>query len=157
MRSAMSVREIPTPRNINLSLFFLLFSLSFFLTPRMHAAPTCSAGSGSCSDVFNGSAGTTLSAYSSSWVRAKGTSDVYTLGNGAITISGANYAYYYNTQSQSETSQITVLPSNASNAYAREACVRVTQGAGGYCVGFGGVSGGKYYNCYLEKGGQEHW
>lgn len=117
------------------------------------AQGTCLAGSGTCSDGFSGPAGTVLTAYSSSWIKIKGTSDAYLTASGSVTVPGRTYAYYAYAPSSSDTSQILVQASRTTNAYAREACVRMTSGLGGYCVGFGSVSGGNYYGCYVEKGG----
>ncbi len=119
----------------------------------MLASSGCVSGSGTCSDTFSGAAGTSLSAYSASWVKLAGSDDIYTTGDGSVAINGQNYASYMFAPSSSDTSQISVNPSNTRNAYARDACVRMSRG-GGYCVGFGSVGNGSYTNCYVTKGGQ---
>ncbi|MGI4755725.1 MAG: chitobiase/beta-hexosaminidase C-terminal domain-containing protein [Janthinobacterium lividum] len=131
---------------------FLLFAL--VLVIQSSAQGSCPGGTGTCSDRFTGPAATTLSSYNSAWVKIKGSSDAYTTGVGTVAIPGSTFAYYGYATSSSDASQITVQPSNTTNSYAREACVRLTAGLGGYCVGFGGVSGGTYSNCYIEKTGQ---
>ena len=127
--------------------------LLFVLPSRMFSQGKCVSGSGTCSDAFTGTAGTSLSIYDASWVKIKGTSDVVTTGSGTVAIDGRNYAYYGYALSTSDVSQITVKASNTTGAYTRSACVRLTPNFGGYCVGFGSVVSGNYYNCYVEKGG----
>ena len=137
-------------RNVNWCVLALILAM---LPSLSRAQGTCVAGSGTCSDGFSGTSGTVLTAYNSSWVKMKGTADAYTSGSGTAAIAGSNYAYYSYSGSSSETSQILVKASGTVSPYTREACVRMVAGVGGYCVGFGGVSGGNYYGCYLEVGG----
>ncbi len=151
MRNESSAPSSSTGGN---SHWFLLALLLLVFPGRLLAAGTCRSGSGTCSDDFDGASGTELTMYSSAWTKVKGTSDIYTTGSGAVAIAGNNYAYYSYAASSSDTSQLTVEPSNTTGAYTREACVRLTSGVGGYCVGFGGVSNGSYSNCYIEKSGQ---
>ena len=119
----------------------------------MFAQSQCASGSGACSDQFTGSNGAAVTTYSAAWTKVKGTADAYTTGAGSVAIPGYNYAYYAYKSSSSDTSQITVNPSATTNFYAREACVRLTPYVGGYCVGFGSVTNGSYYTCYVEKAG----
>lgn len=120
------------------------------------AAPSfsCTAGTGTCYDNFGGSAKSLLTQYNASWTRAKGATDAVLTGANSIQLPGQSYAYYYYNLSTSDTSQISVSASSTKQAYTREACVRVQNNYGGYCVGFGGVVNGSYGGCYIEKGGQ---
>jgi hypothetical protein len=111
----------------------------------------CPTGSSSCFDNFTGPAGTALPAYNSSWVLAGGTNSTYTTGSNSAQISGSASAVYYYTASTSDTSQITVAPSNTTIGYEKLACVRVSAGIPGYCLGFSAVSSGNYTNCYVMK------
>ena len=115
------------------------------------AASGCPTGSGSCSDNFTGSSGTPLSAYNSMWVSAAGTGAIYTTGADSAEIAGANYAAYYYSGSVSDTSQITAAPSSTTIGYEKLACVRVSNGVPGYCVGFSAASNGNYTACYVMK------
>jgi hypothetical protein len=114
-------------------------------------ATNCPTGSGSCSDSFNGTAGTLLPAYNPKWVLAGGTNSIYTSGSNSAQISGSASAVYFFNGSTSDVSQITVAPSATTIGYAKLACVRVSSGIPGYCVGFSSVSGGNYANCYVMK------
>lgn len=132
--------------------FLLLCSASF--VQRAHAQARCIAGSGTCSDSFTSASGTpVLTDYSSSWQKIKATGDAYLTGSGTITLNGTNYAYYSFTPSNSDTAQITVTASATRNNNTREACVRLNQGRGGYCVGLTAVSNGMYSGCFFEKMG----
>jgi hypothetical protein len=111
----------------------------------------CPSGSGSCFDVFAGASATLLPAYNSKWVLAVGTNSIYTTGVDSAQVSGSAYAVYYYTGSTSDTSQITVAPSSTTINYEKLACVRVSAGVGGYCVGFSAVSSGNYTACYVMK------
>jgi len=111
----------------------------------------CSTGSGSCVDNFTGASGTLLPAYNSEWVLAAGTNSIYTTGSNSAQISGTAGAVYYYSASTSDTSQITVAPSSITVNYEKLACVRVSSGASGYCVGFSAVSSGNYSTCYVMK------
>jgi hypothetical protein len=111
----------------------------------------CASGSGSCVDTFTGASGTLLPAYNSNWVLAGGSNAAFTTGSGSAEISASNSAIYYYASSSSETSQITVAPSSTTIGYARLACVRVSAGVPGYCVGFSAVSSGNYTACYVMK------
>ena len=111
----------------------------------------CPSGSGSCFDNFTGSSGTLLPTYNSQWVLAGGTNSIYTTGSGSVEISGSASAVYYYAGSASNTSQITLAPSSATIGYEKLACVRVSAGIPGYCVGFSAVSSGNYTACYVMK------
>jgi len=111
----------------------------------------CPSGSGSCFDTFNGSSGTQLPAYNSKWVLAAGTNSIYTTGSNSAQISGTASAVYYYSSSTSDISQISVAPSAATIGYEKLACVRVSSGISGYCVGFSSASSGNYSNCYVMK------
>jgi subtilase family serine protease len=111
----------------------------------------CPTGSGSCFDNFTGSAGAALPAYNSQWVLAGGTNSIYTTGSGSAQVSGTASAVYYYSASISDTSQITIAPSSTTIGYEKLACVRVSSGIAGYCVGFSAVSNGYYTNCYVMK------
>jgi hypothetical protein len=111
----------------------------------------CPSGSGSCVDNFTGASGTLLPAYNSQWVLAGGTNSIYTTGSDSAQISGSASAIYYYSASTSDTSQITVAPSNTTRGYEMMACVRVSSGIAGYCVGFNAVSSGNYSTCYVVK------
>jgi hypothetical protein len=111
----------------------------------------CLTGSGSCSDNFTGTSGTLLSAYDSRWTLAAGTNSISTTGSNSAQISGTASAVYSYTGSTSDTSQITVAPSSTTIGYEKLACVRVSSGIAGYCVGFSAVSSGNYANCYVVK------
>ncbi len=115
------------------------------------ASNNCPTGSGSCSDNFTGSSGTPLSTYNSMWVSAAGTGAIYTTGADSAEIAGANYAAYYYSGSVSDTSQITAAPSSTTIGYEKLACVRVSSGVPGYCVGFSAASNGNYTACYVMK------
>jgi hypothetical protein len=116
-----------------------------------HAANGCSAGSGSCFDSFAGASATSLPAYNSKWVLAGGKNSIYTTGANSVQVSGSASAVYYYSASTSDTSQITVAPSSSTIGYEKLACVRVSAGIAGYCVGFSPVSSGKYTACYVMK------
>jgi hypothetical protein len=111
----------------------------------------CPAGSGSCVDYFTGSAGTALPAYNSHWVLVAGTNSISTTGSNSAQISATAFAVYYYTASTSDTSQITAAPSSTTYNYEKLACVRVSAGIAGYCVGFSAVSSGNYTACYVMK------
>lgn len=113
----------------------------------------CTTGSGSCYDNFQGQMNAALSQYNAAWVRTKGTSTAFLTPNRSLQIPGQAYAYYSYGPSTSDTSQITVSQSATPQAYTREACVRVQQNAGGYCVGFGPVVNGTYGGCFIEESG----
>jgi hypothetical protein len=115
------------------------------------AANGCPTGSGSCVDNFTGSSGTLLPTYNSKWALAGGTNSVYTTGSDSAEISGTAGAVYYYAASASDTAQITLAPSNTTIGYEKLACVRVSAGIGGYCVGFSAVSSGNYTACYVMK------
>jgi hypothetical protein len=102
-------------------------------------------------DNFTGTSGTLLPSYNSPWVLAGGTNSIYTTGSNGAQISGSSNAVYYYSASTSDTSQITVAPSNTTIAYEKLACVRVSSGIAGYCVGFSAVSNGNYSTCYVAK------
>ncbi len=148
-------RNYQAARSVRENRFFLLFCLMFLaVSPvALYASSGCVSGSGTCSDSFAGSSGTTLSVYSAGWVKLGGTADIYTTGDGSVAISGQNYASYVYASSSSDTSQINVNPSGTQLADTRDACVRMSR-AGSYCVGLGGVSNGSYVNCYVTKSGQ---
>ena len=114
-------------------------------------AAACLSGSGSCSDSFTGASGTSLPAYNSKWVLVMGNSPIYTTGSNSAEIAGSGIAEYYYSGSSSDTSQITVAPSSTTIYYEKLACVRVSPGVPGYCVGFSPVSGGNYSTCYIMK------
>ncbi|MGA3161761.1 MAG: chitobiase/beta-hexosaminidase C-terminal domain-containing protein [Terracidiphilus sp.] len=111
----------------------------------------CPAGSGSCVDNFTGASGTLLPTYNSKWVLASGTNAIYTTGSNSAQVSGNAYAVYYYTGSTSDTSQITVAPSSTTINYEKLACVRVSSGIAGYCVGFSAVTSGNFTTCYVMK------
>jgi hypothetical protein len=111
----------------------------------------CPSGSGSCVDNFTGTSGTLLPTYNSLWTLAAGTNSIYTTGNNTAQISGTASAVYYYNGSVSDTSQITLAPSSTTIGYAKLACVRVSSGIGGYCIGFSAVSSGNYAACYVMK------
>jgi hypothetical protein len=111
----------------------------------------CPSGSGSCVDNFTGASGTLLPTYNSRWVLAGGTNSIYTSGSNSAQISAYNSAVYYYNGSVSDTAQITLAPSSTTIGYAILACVRVSSGIPGYCVGFSAVSGGNYTACYVMK------
>jgi hypothetical protein len=111
----------------------------------------CPSGSGSCFDNFTGTSGTLLPTYNSQWVLAGGTNSIYTTGSDSAEISGSASAVYYYAGSSSNTSQITLAPSSATIGYEKLACVRVSSGIPGYCVGFSAVSSGNYAACYVMK------
>jgi hypothetical protein len=111
----------------------------------------CPNGSGSCFDVFAGASGTLLPAYNSKWVLVGGTNLIYTTGVDSAQVSGSASAVYYYSASTSDTSQITAAPSSTTIGYEKLACVRVSSGIGGYCVGFSAVSNGNYTACYVMK------
>jgi hypothetical protein len=111
----------------------------------------CLSGSGSCFDNFTGASGTILPTYNSSWVLAGGTNSAYTTGSNSAQISGSASAVYYYSASVSDTSQITAAPSSTTIGYEKLACVRVSSGIAGYCVGFSSVSSGNYATCYVMK------
>jgi hypothetical protein len=115
------------------------------------AASGCPTGSGSCVDNFTGASGTLLPTYNSKWVLAGGTNSIYTTGANSAQISASASAVYYYTASTSDTSQITVAASNTTVNYEKLACVRVSSGVSGYCVGFSAASSGNYTNCYVTK------
>jgi hypothetical protein len=111
----------------------------------------CPSGSGSCVDYFTGASGTSLPTYNSQWVLAGGTNSAYTTGSNSAQISGSASAVYYYSASTSDTSQITAAPSSTTIGYEKLACVRVSSGIAGYCVGFSAVSSGNYADCYVMK------
>jgi hypothetical protein len=111
----------------------------------------CPSGSGSCSDTFTGSSGSLLPAYDSKWTLAGGVNSIYTTGSNSAQISGSASAVYYYAGSASDTAQITLAPSAATIGYEKLACVRVSSGIPGYCVGFSPVSSGNYTACYVMK------
>jgi hypothetical protein len=111
----------------------------------------CPTGSGSCFDNFTGTSGTSLPTYNSSWVLAGGTNAISTTGSNSAQISASNSAVYYYSGSTSDTSQITAAPSSTTIGYEKLACVRVSSGIAGYCVGFSAVSNGNYASCYVMK------
>jgi hypothetical protein len=111
----------------------------------------CPTGSGSCFDNFTGSAGSALPAYNSQWILAGGTNAIYTTGTNSAQVSGSASAVYYYSASTSDTAQITLSPSSTTIGYEKLACVRVSSGIAGYCVGFSAVSGGNYSACYVMK------
>jgi hypothetical protein len=115
------------------------------------AANGCPTGSGSCVDNFTGTSGTLLPAYNSKWVLAGGTNSAYTTGSNSAQVSGSASAVYYYTASASNTSQITVAPSSTTSSYTKLACVRVSSGIAGYCVGFSAAASGNYASCYVMK------
>jgi hypothetical protein len=114
-------------------------------------ASGCSTGSGSCVDNFTGASGTALFTYNSQWVLAGGNGTIYTTGSNSAEIAGTSTAVYFYTGSASETSQITAAPSSTTIGYEKLACVRVSAGIPGYCVGFSAVSNGNYTACYVMK------
>jgi len=87
----------------------------------------------------------------SQWALAGGTNSIYTTGSNSAEISGSASAVYYYAGSASNTSQITLAPSGATIGYEKLACVRVSSGIPGYCVGFSAASGGNYTACYVMK------
>ncbi|MGD0680878.1 MAG: chitobiase/beta-hexosaminidase C-terminal domain-containing protein [Terracidiphilus sp.] len=111
----------------------------------------CPTGSGSCVDNFTGTSGTLLPAYNSKWVLAGGTNSIYTTGANSAQVSGSASAVYYYSASSSDTSQITAAPSSTTIGYEKLACVRVSSGIPGYCVGFSAASSGNYTACYVMK------
>jgi hypothetical protein len=111
----------------------------------------CPSGSGSCVDNFTGSSGALLPTYNPKWVLAGGTNSIYATGSDSAEISGSASAIYYYAGSSSNTSQITLAPSSATIGYEKLACVRVSSGIPGYCVGFSPVSSGNYTACYIMK------
>jgi hypothetical protein len=115
------------------------------------ASSGCPTGSGSCVDQFTGASGTALSTYNSQWVLAGGNGTIYTTGSNSAEIAGTSTAVYFYTGSSSETSQITAAPSSTTIGYEKLACVRVSAGIPGYCVGFSAVSSGNYTACYVMK------
>ncbi len=123
------------------------------------SAPTmssfgCPSGSGTCYDTFAGVSNLPLTTYNPAWSRVSGTTAAFVTGNESVEVPGTGYVYYAYGPSVSDTAQILVSPSNAKNAYAREACVRLVSNLGGYCVGFGQVVNGFYSGCYIEMSGQ---
>ena len=139
---------------------FLLCLFVFAVPARLMAATNtgltygCTSGSGTCFETFAGAAGVDLAAYNPNWVRITGTGSAYTTGTNSAAIPSGVYAYYAYAPSRSETSQITVDPSSSPSDYTRDACVRISPGVSGYCVGFGGAYNGSYLNCDVEKDGQ---
>jgi hypothetical protein len=115
------------------------------------ALSECPTGSGSCVDNFTGSSGTLLPTYNSKWMLAGGTNSIYTTGSDSAEVSGSASAVYYYSASTSDTAQITLAPSSATIGYEKLACVRVSAGIPGYCVGFSTVSSGNYTACYVMK------
>jgi hypothetical protein len=115
------------------------------------APSECPTGSGSCVDNFTGSSGTLLPTYNSEWTLAGGTNSIYTAGSNSAEISGSASAVYYYAASTSDTAQITLAPSSTTVGYAKLACVRVSAGIPGYCVGFSAASNGNYTACYVMK------
>ena len=85
------------------------------------------------------------------WVLAGGTNSIYTTGSDSAEISGSASAVYYYSASASDTAQITLAPSSTTIGYEKLACVRVSAGIPGYCVGFSAVSSGNYTACYVMK------
>ncbi len=123
-------------------------SASYLINIAVNGCPT---GSGSCFDVFAGASATPLSTYNPLWVLAGGTNAIYTTGVDSAQLSGSASAIYYYSASTSDTSQITVAPSSTTIGYEKLACVRVSSGIAGYCVGFSPVSSGNYTACYVMK------
>jgi hypothetical protein len=111
----------------------------------------CPTGSGSCFDTFAGASATPLPTYNSKWVLAGGTNSAYTTGSNSAQVSGSASSVYYYSGSTSDTSQITAAPSSTTIGYEKLACVRVSSGIPGYCVGFSAASGGNYATCYVMK------
>jgi hypothetical protein len=149
-------RELGTPLLFLLGLFLFAVPVRSMAANNLGANPTygCSSGSGTCFDTFAGTSGTDLAIYNPNWSKISGSGVAFTTGSNATTIGSGLYAYYAYLPSKSEASQITVDPSTSPDAYSRDACVRMSSGIAGYCVGFGGVSNGFYSNCYIEKAGQ---
>jgi hypothetical protein len=102
-------------------------------------------------DNFTGASGTSLPTYNSQWVLAGGVNAISTTGVNSAQISGSASAVYYYSGSTSDTSQITAAPSSTTIGYEKLACVRVSSGIAGYCVGFSAVSSGNYASCYVMK------
>jgi hypothetical protein len=102
-------------------------------------------------DNFTGASGTSLPTYNSQWVLAGGVNAISTTGSNSAQISASNSAVYYYSASTSDTSQITAAPSSTTIGYEKLACVRVSSGIPGYCVGFSAVSSGNYASCYVMK------
>ena len=111
----------------------------------------CTSGSGSCSDSFTGASGTSLSTYNPMWVLEGGTTTIFTTGSNSAEIAGTGLAEYYYSASTSDTSQITLAPSNTSIYYEKLACVRASHFIPGYCLGFSPVTSGNYSTCYVMK------
>jgi hypothetical protein len=111
----------------------------------------CPSGSGSCSENFTGPSGTLLPTYNSKWALAGGTNSIYTTGANSAQVSGSASSVYYYSASSSNTSQITLAPSSTTIGYEKLACVRVSGGIAGYCVGFSAASSGNYSACYVMK------
>jgi hypothetical protein len=84
-------------------------------------------------------------------VLAGGTNSAYTTGSNSAQVSGSASSVYYYSGSTSDTSQITAAPSSTTIGYEKLACVRVSSGIAGYCVGFSAASGGNYATCYVMK------
>ena len=114
----------------------------------------CASTSGTCFDTFSGPSGTDLATYNPNWILVSGIGKAYTTGTNGATVRPGQYAFYRYAPSVSETSQVTVDASASTNAYTRDACVRMSNGVAGYCVGFTGSSNGSYANCVIEKAGQ---
>ena len=114
----------------------------------------CSSGSGTCFDVFAGKAGTDLVTYNPNWRLIIGTGQAYTTGANSTAVKPGRFAVYVYKPSRSETSQITVDPTTSVTGFTRDACVRVSPKALGYCVGFNGSHDGFYSNCFIEKEGR---
>jgi hypothetical protein len=123
-------------------------SATYTIGPAVYGCPS---GSGSCVDNFTGTSGMLLPTYNSMWVLAGGTNSIYATGSNSAQISGSASAVYYYSASTSDTSQVTVAPSNTTTGYEKMACVRVSSGIAGYCVGFSAVSNGNYSTCSVAK------
>ena len=156
-------RSAPLCRNelrklLLLALSFVIFTVPARLIAGRGSSPSptygCSSGSGTCFDTFAGTAGMDLATYNSNWILVHGTGKAHTTGANSAAIVPGEYAFYHYAPSKSDTSQITVDPSTSSSDYSRDACVRMSQGIAGYCVGFTGSSNGFYSNCVIEKAGQ---
>jgi hypothetical protein len=149
-------RELGTPLLFLLGLFLFAIPVRSMAANNLGGNPTygCSSGSGTCFDTFAGTSGTDLATYNPNWSKISGSGVAFTTGSNATTIGSGLYAYYAYLPSKSETSQITVEPSTSTDDYSRDACVRMSNGVAGYCLGFTGSSQGSYGNCVLEKAGQ---
>jgi hypothetical protein len=136
----------------------LFFAIPFHLTAALSSGANlgygCSSGSGTCFDTFSGASGMDLASYNANWILISGIGKAHTTGSNSAAVEPGRYAFYRYAPSNSETSQITVDPSASASDYTRDACVRMSSGIEGYCVGFTGSSKGFYSNCVIEKSGQ---